>query len=105
MPCLFLPQILGADNGSAGRQGVKGLDHQNIDGIHQGYGGNGIRAYMGYHKGIYHAHKGDQKLFGHQGKQHGGDLTVGKKMGGLGWGLVHGEKDPFRRIRCGAILF
>ena len=62
------------------------------------------------HKGIYHAHKGDQKLFGHQGKQHGGDLTVGKKMGGLGWGLdVYKRQLPCRaeghRCHCLSISF
>lgn len=46
---------------------------------------------MGHHKGIDHAHHGDEKLLCHQGQQHGSKLPVGKKMVCGGGGLVHGK--------------
>ena len=72
------PQVLGGDDGPAGAQGGKDIDKQDVDGIHQGDGGDGRLPHAGDHDGIRHPHRNQQDLLHHQGEDEAAQLLCGK---------------------------
>ena len=77
---IFLAYVLGADDGSSCCQCGKCLNDQDIDGIHQGYGGYGCGAYVADHHGIDSSHEGVQYLFKNNGHQQAPEHFVCKNM-------------------------
>ena len=72
-------QVLGADDGAAGRQGADKVEHQRVDGIHAGDGRNGRIAHPGHHNGVHHAHQAGQQLLKDQWDQQPPEITIGKQ--------------------------
>ena len=83
---VLMPQVLGADDRSAGGHGRKKEDHQLVQGVHQGDAGHGGGADVGYHHGVHDAHQTGEYLLDDQRDQQLPQVPVGKHE------IVHGTE-------------